>query len=140
MILFENHQRSINAVATILERKLEELENCLLRTGLSARGVRITHREDLPKEQIGKIQHAIDHLYELLNAFCSRYNVPKEMLSLQKEVRVKASFLWEDLSGATSKSFAGYGSMEAEINKVYNDYITQMIEEVNIIIEYSSEN
>lgn len=138
--LSENHQRSVNAVATLLERKLEELETSLFRDKRNARGVRIFHLNDLSETQKLQIQDEIERLYSLLNAFCDQYHVPKETLSLQHEVKVKASFLWEELSEASRKKFKGYGNDDSTIQKEYDNLVNEMVDTANRIIDYSNEN
>lgn len=134
MILSESHQRSINAVASLLEKKLDDLENSLVRTERNAKNEKIAHTFDLTENQKGEIHHEINSLHQLLNEFCNHYNVPKKRFSLKAEINTKASFLWEDLSGAAGKNLTGYGEIAPEVIAEYDQFIGRMIENVNSII------
>ncbi len=92
MILSESHQRSINAVASLLEKKLDDLENSLVRNERNAKNGKIAHTFDLTQKQKDEIQHEIDSLHQLLNEFCDHYNVPQKRFSLKAEINTKASF------------------------------------------------
>ncbi|MFN3664513.1 MAG: hypothetical protein ACK4S0_00055 [Sediminibacterium sp.] len=134
MILSESHQRSINAVAGLLERKLDDLENSLVRRERNAENAKIAHTFDLTEKQKDEIQHEIDSLHQLLNEFCDHYNVPQKRFSLKAKINTKVSFLWEDLSGAAGKNLTGYGEIAPEVIAEYDRFIGRMIENVNSII------
>jgi Mg2+ and Co2+ transporter CorA len=138
MTLTENQQRSVNAIATVVEKKLEELENALLRNQQNARGIRILHECDLTANQQREIQMQIDGLYKLLREYCEQFNVPKEGRSLQMEIQVDASFLWEELSGSNAKTLTGFKEMEPETIKQYDQFINGMIDATNNIMYHSN--
>jgi hypothetical protein len=132
--LSETHQRAVKAIAFVVEKKLEELENCLLRTSLNARGIRIIHTNDMNTGEIKKVQGEIDRIYSLLDEFCAHYNIPKEEISLKREILVKASFMWEELTDAAVRKFSGYGERNETIRNEYQERINEMIEALNNII------
>ena len=107
--LTETHATAARSIATMVERKLEEIENSLFRTTLGARGVRIHHKNDLEETEIKYIQQNIDLLYGLLENFCAYYEIPKEKSSVKREIMIKVSFLWEELTDATGKNLADMG-------------------------------
>lgn len=133
MILPENHQRGINAIATVLEKKIKKMEDALTRNKTNEREITVCHITDISKKQQQEIQKQIDDLYILLKDFCLKYNIPKEKYSLKRELNTAATFLWTDLVNATGKSLKGFGELDPEIIKEYDVYINQMIEKVNNI-------
>lgn len=137
--LSENHQRAVKAIAIMVERKLEELENCLLRTSLNARGVQIIHEKDMTDEQIDRIQRSINTLYQILGQFCYDYGIPHETMSLKREISVKASFLWEELSDALNRKITGYRENDKIVKEKYFGYVNDMIGMANDIIYHCNE-
>jgi hypothetical protein len=130
MKLTENHQRAINAIAHVVEKKIEVLQYALNK---KATGITANYVDDITKEQRKQILMEIADLYQLLEAFCLRYAIPKEDYSLKREINTGATFLWVDLADSNGKSLKGFGELDSEILKEYDTFINQMIEKTNKI-------
>ena len=103
---------------------------------MSAPGRMLTSNGSAGKD-IRTIRADIDRLYDLPADFCPHYEVPAQEGSLRGELTVKASFLWEELTGAKQKRFYGYP--EEETGRITDDYTRRfddMIAVVNNIIHY----
>jgi hypothetical protein len=133
MKLTENNQRAINAIAVVIEKKLEVMYNALNRNKTTSRGIATNYNNDISEEQKTQILKEIDDLYHLLEKFCEKYNIPKQNNSLKRELNTDATFLWVDLVNSTGKSLKGFGVLDTEILKDYDFYINQMIEKTNKI-------
>jgi hypothetical protein len=136
----ETHLKAIKSVATMVETKLEEMENCLLRSSLNARALGLHHNNDMTQEEIKLLQHDIDVLYGFLIGFFA-YKIPKEEQSLKREIIVKTGFLWEELSDLPGRKFYGYSEEEWKIiQQGYYQQINAMIEAANNIYRNIKEN
>lgn len=135
MTLSENHYRVVKSIATLVEKKLEELENCLLRQSATPQKIRMLHKHDMNREQVRTIRSDLNRIYQLLNEFCLQYNIAKEELSVKKEILVKATFLWEILSDASIIKLKGYGAVHKDFEADYEKRINDMITVVNNIIK-----
>lgn len=133
MKLTENHQRGINAIATVLEKKLETMQNALHRNKTNTRGITVNYVDDITNDQRKQIIKEIEELYQVLKEFCLRYNIPKDDYSLKRELNTGATFLWVDLADSNGKNLKGFGELDSEITKEYDSYINKMIEKVNNI-------
>jgi hypothetical protein len=133
MKLPDNHQRGINAIAVVIEKKLEAMQNALNRNKTNTRGIAMSYINDVSEENRNLILKDIDDLYHLLEKFCLRYQIPKQDYSLKRELNTSATFLWVDLADANGKSLKGFGKLDPEIIKEYDTFINQMIEKTNKI-------
>jgi hypothetical protein len=133
MKLTENHQRGINAIASVLEKKLEAMQNALHRNKTNTRGVTVNYVDDITKEERKQILMEIADLYQLLQEFCKKYNIPKEDYSLKRELNTGATFLWVDLADSNGKSLKGFGELDSKIIEEYDAFINKMIEKTNNI-------
>ncbi|MFV8339510.1 hypothetical protein ACNQGL_09565 [Flavobacterium sp. LB3P21] len=134
MKLPENHQRGINAIATVLEKKIKKMEYALARNKTNEKEITVCYIADISEKKQQQIQQQIDGLYILLEDFCLKYNIPKEKYSLKRELNTAATFLWTDLVNASGKSLKGFGVLDPEIIEEYDVAINQMIEKVNNIV------
>lgn len=130
----ENHLRSFSSLAHVIERKLLEMQMAIVAHRNSLRFVHIHYVNSFSEEELKKIEDAINEMYDLLEKFCSDFELKTEQANLKNELMVKANFLWEDLNGATVKSLRGHGEINEEVKIDYEQKINQMINATNHLI------
>ena len=131
----ENHLRSFSSLVHVIERKLLEMQMALVAHRHQMRFVHIHYSNSASKQEIKSIEDGINTMYDLLEKFCNDYNIPAEETDLKNELAIKANFLWEDISGAATKSLRGYGALDEDIKNDYELKITEMIEAANNLIK-----
>lgn len=133
-IVSENNKQALRAIAYVIERKLLEMQTLLIAHRHQMRFVHLAYVEQLTKEDTKEIEEAISRMYDLLEDFCATYSLQAEHLNLKNELRIKANFLWEDISGATAKSLRGHGELDEKLCEDYDQRINEMIDAVNDLI------
>jgi hypothetical protein len=76
----------------------------LIKNEESSTAITVHYVKDVPAEKHNQIQSEINDLYQLLEAFCLQYNIPKEDHSIKRELNTGATFLWVDLVNSNVKS------------------------------------
>lgn len=131
----DNHKNSFKALAYVIERKLLQMQTTLVAHRHQMRFVHIHYSDSASRQEIKSIEDGINTMYDLLEKFCNNYNIPAEEADLKNELAIKANFLWEDISGAATKSLRGYGALDEDIKNDYELKITEMIEAANNLIK-----
>ena len=131
----DNHKNSFKALAYVIERKLLQMQTTLVAHRHQMRFVHIHYSDSASRQEIKSIEDGINTMYDLLEKFCNNYNIPAEEADLKNELAIKANFLWEDISGAATKSLRSYGALDEDIRNDYELKITEMIEAANNLIK-----
>lgn len=130
--LTEAYQRVFGAVAKVTEEKLLEIELLFEKIKLQKK-IAQTLEDDLSTEQKQKIQKAIDRGYDIVKKFHADYKLSVHEESLRKDIRSKASFLWQELEDSWSKKLSGYGGLDEKTGKDLDKRIKELIEVVRTI-------
>jgi hypothetical protein len=131
----ENHLRAFSSLAHVVERKLLEMQMALIAHQHQIRFAHIKFPKKISVEETKSIEAAINNMYDLLEKFCSDYDIPVEEANLKNELAVKANFLWEDISGAATKGLRGYGTLNEDIKNDYELKVTEMMDAANKLIK-----
>ena len=132
----ENHLHSFSSLAHVIERKLPEMQMTLVAHRHKMRFVHIHYADSISEKEEKGIEDGINNMYDLLEEFCFRYNIPLEDANLKNELKIKANFLWEDISGAATRSLRGYGPLDEDIKNDYELKVTALIEAANKLINH----
>ena len=125
-------QHAFNSSVYMIERKLLDMQMFIIAHKQPLRSVCIEYISSLSDEAITSIERGINELYDLRKNFAEEYNVPKHQTNIRNELMIKLNFLWEDLSGAVS--LKGYGHIDDEIVKNYQQRMNVMIDKTNNLI------
>lgn len=126
MELNEAHIRSLNATVQVVEEKLQEIE-ALLAHHNKPRKSSLEIVDDLSDSERALLEVQIDNMRQLLADYQQDYGLTEhEERSLKGMISVKASLLWEELSGATFDRLQGYGKTGAADRNKYEQHIDAM--------------
>lgn len=131
----ENYLRSFKSIAHVIERKLLEMQIALVAHQQPLRFVHIEYEPSLTPVEVTHIEERINYIYDLLQKFCTAYDLPKEKANLKNELAIKANFLWEDVTGATATHLRGHGALSESAKESYDKKIDEIIEAVNSLIQ-----
>lgn len=134
MELNEAHIRSLNATIQVVEEKLQEIE-ALLEHHAKPKKAALEIVDDLSERERALLETQIDQMRELLAEYQADYALTgHEEKSLKGMITVKASLLWEELSGATFDRLQGYGKTGAADRNKYEQHIEAMTKVANQLI------
>lgn len=134
MELNEAHIRSLNATVQVVEEKLQEME-ALLEHHAKPKKAALKIVDDLTERERALLETQIDQMRELLAEYQTDYALTgHEEKSLKGMISVKASLLWEELSGATFDRLQGYGKTGAADRNKYEQHIEAMTKVANQLI------
>lgn len=136
----EQHQHVFKAVAYMIERKLLDIQMSIVAHRQGLRFVSLEYKNDMSEEKLQQVEKRVTALYDMLDAFCTDYDVPKQKVNFGNELLIKANFLWEDVSGATTKSMRGYGKLDEAIIGDYEQKINEFINAANQLIQSFNSN
>lgn len=126
--LQEAQERALYAVVRMAEDKLHAMEYVIRLHTDPAENISAPYNNDVPEEQMQRIQDVIRELKGQVISLYEAYDFHKrEPQSLKKELAVKATFLWEELTDATVERMKGYGEMEQDVKADYGRRINTLI-------------
>lgn len=126
MELNEAHIRSLNATVQVVEEKLQEIE-ALLAHHSKPKKAALEIVDDLTERERALLETQISKMRELLAEYQADYALKgHEERSLKGMISVKASLLWEELSGATFDRLQGYGNTGAADRNQYEQHMEAM--------------
>lgn len=112
--LSDNHRRAFNAVVTLTEKRLLELESILTKYERFGSLI-IDLKNDLNGADRQRMVGLIGKIRTMLVEFSSRFSLPGDSRSLRRELYTAAGFLWEDLASAADHKFKGYGKLDPAV-------------------------
>ncbi|MCL6525009.1 MAG: hypothetical protein K6T34_10170 [Thermoflavifilum sp.] len=128
----ENYFRVFRSLAQLIEEKLVAMEETFTRFQRAPR-VHFIYENDLKPETIMDIQEQIRQMYQVLQTFVERYQIPVKTFSLRKQILVQNAFLWEDLENSRSNRISGHGMVDQRVMRELDDFLDQMIQLSNHI-------
>lgn len=139
--LTEGQQRAIKSMIMLTEEKLLEMERWLYFTNKPAQtGIQSEVVDDLTEEEKMTLQLQIEEMKNVLKDFSYHYHLQslKELKSLKNILNVKATFMWEDISGATFNRLKNYGDIDDDQRALYEQFINPLNTLINDIIHIKS--
>lgn len=136
----ENQQHVFNAVAYMIEKKLLDIQIQLIAHKSDLTLVSIQYEPFENEALLLQVQEKLNELYGLLAEFCKTYQVPVQSINFQKELNVKANFLWEDITGARAASMKGYGICDENLMNDYQKKINAFTTSINDMIRTLNNN
>jgi hypothetical protein len=134
MEMNEAHIRSLKATVQVVEEKIQEIE-VLLDHHSKIPNAALEIIDDLTSGERQMLIHQIAKMRQLLKEYRSCYGLNDHReRSLKGIISVKASFLWEELSGATFDRLQGYGSTAAADRSKYEQQLEAMTKVANNLI------
>jgi hypothetical protein len=132
----ENHLRSFSSLVYVIETKLLEMQMALVAHHHKLRFAHIHYVDSMSEKEAKGIEDCINNMYDLLEKFCFEYNLPLKDANLKNELKIKANFLWENISGAVTRSLRGYGALDEQVKNDYELKVTGFIEAINKLIKH----
>ncbi|MBX6380003.1 MAG: hypothetical protein IRZ01_04900 [Thermoflavifilum aggregans] len=122
----ENYFRVFRSLAQLIEEKLMEMEMSFVRFQQPTR-VHLEYQYDLDEADCNRIKQVIGRMYQELEVFVNRYQIPPRSFSLRKQLLVQNSFLWEDLENSRSKRIRGYGAVNDVLMQELDTFLDHLI-------------
>lgn len=123
--LTEAQQRSIKALAWVVEEKLMDME-ATMAYFKNAPDTTIQYNNNVPEAAARQFQVKLEQMRESLQNLTATYQLEQQPRNLKKELHAKCAFLWEELSGATFKRLEGYGAVDESGRADYEAIVNKM--------------
>ncbi|KAA8485567.1 hypothetical protein BDE36_0408 [Arcticibacter tournemirensis] len=125
--LSESQQRSFRSTVYVIEEKLRDMEATVTYAKANQQpGELLTLEYDLNEDEFQSFQNTAAEIRKVLRDIVKTYGLEGESVSLKHLLTTKASFIWEDVTGAPFDRLKGHGEIDESLRKRYENLFKQL--------------
>lgn len=130
--LLNNAQKNSLAVTLrLLEERILELKKLIHQRRIA--GVLFRFENNLPADQLTRLEQSFDNLLELIEQTKRKFNLPERTATFSSYLQAFTSYFWSLLMDEKSDKLARYGSVAAGLKEELDPLIDRLVEQLRKI-------